>query len=78
MLEEVDGADVGELSRLRKLEEQRAEESVASREGIFMVSYRAVIQSVWKSPSDQKSGLADNQRECGVKKCTGRAATLVI
>lgn len=37
------------------------------RESIFMVSYRAVIQSVWKSPSDQKSGLGDNQRECGVK-----------
>lgn len=37
------------------------------RESIFMVSYRAVIQSVWKSPSDQKGGLGDNQRECGVK-----------
>lgn len=37
------------------------------REGIFMASYRAVIQSVCKSPSRQKSGLVVNQRECGVK-----------
>lgn len=55
------------MSRWTKLKEQRIEESVVLREGIFMASYRAVIQSVWTRPSDQKSGLGDNQRECGVK-----------
>lgn len=60
------------LASCRVVEVEEAERTESRRKcgverSIFMSSYRAVIQSVCKSPSHQKSGIVVNQRDCGVK-----------